>query len=87
MTVEENQQALLESYNGTNDPKVQESAHTANQYTEMFKAGQITKDEYIQMMNDIILANNINRNAENMQVLEHMNTAINSLINIASWVV
>jgi hypothetical protein len=86
MSIADYQQQLLESYNGSQDPKIQQSAFTANQYTEMFKTGQVTKDEYLQMMNDIILANNINRSVDNMQVLEHMNTAINGLINIANLV-
>jgi len=86
MSVEQHQHALLESYNGSLDPKVQESAHTANQYTEMFKAGEINKEEYIQMMEDIIRVNNINRSMDNMQVMEHMNVAINGLINLASLV-
>lgn len=86
MSVEQHQQELLESYNGSPDPKVQESAHTANQYTEMFKAGEISKEEYIQMMEDIIRVNNINRSMDNMQVMEHMNVAINGLINLASLV-
>jgi hypothetical protein len=86
MSVEQHQQALLESYNGSVDPTVQESAHTANQYTEMFKSGEINKDEYIEMMQDIVRVNNINRSMDNMQVMEHMNTAINGLINLASLV-
>ena len=86
MSVEQHQKELLESYNGSPDPKVQESAHTANQYTEMFKAGEISKEEYIQMMEDIIRVNNINRSMDNMQVMEHMNVAINGLINLASLV-
>jgi len=86
MSVEQHQQALLESYQGTNDPKVQESARAANEYTELLKSGQVSKDEYIQMMQDIIRVNNINRSVDNMQVLEHMNTAINGLINLASLV-
>jgi hypothetical protein len=86
MSVEQHQQALLESYNGSSDPKVQESAHTANQYTELFKSGDVSKEEYVQMMEDIIRINNINRSMDNVQVMEHMNVAINGLINLASLV-
>jgi len=84
MSVEQNQQALLESYNGSTDPNVQQAAQTANQYTELLKSGQISKDEYIQAMQDIARTNNINKSADNMQVMEYMNTAINGLINLAS---
>jgi len=84
MSVEQHQQALEVSYNGSQDPNVQQAASTANQYTEMLKTGQITKDEYVQLMEDIVRTNNINKNVDNQQVLEYMNTAINGLITLAS---
>jgi polyhydroxyalkanoate synthesis regulator phasin len=86
MSVEQHQQALLESYNGSDDPLVKEAAQTANQYTEMFKAGQLSKEEYTQVMQDIVHANNINQSVANQQFMEHMNTAINGLVNLASLV-
>jgi polyhydroxyalkanoate synthesis regulator phasin len=84
MSVDQHQQALLESYNGSTDPLVQEAAQTANQYTEMYKSGQISKDEYTQAMQDIVRTNNINKNVDNQQVMEYMNTAITGLISLAS---
>jgi polyhydroxyalkanoate synthesis regulator phasin len=84
MSVDQHQQALLESYNGSTDPLVQEAAQTANQYTEMYKSGQISKDEYTQAMQDIVRTNNINKNVANQQVMEYMNTAITGLISLAS---
>ena len=83
MSVEQHQQALLTSYQGTQDPFVQQSAQTANQYTEMLKAGEISRDEYVQLMEDIEITNNINKNVHNQQVLEYMNVAINGLVNLA----
>jgi hypothetical protein len=86
MSVEQHQQALLTSYQNSQDPNVQSAAETANSYTEMFKTGQISKDEYIQLMEDIERTNNINKSVHNQQVLEYMNTAINGLINLAKLV-
>jgi 3-dehydroquinate synthetase len=86
MSVEQHQQALLTSYQQTSDPVVQSAAETANGYTEMFKSGQISKEEYIQLMEDIERTNNINKSVHNQQVLEYMNTAINGLINLAKLV-
>jgi hypothetical protein len=86
MSVEQYQQQLSECFSGTQDPAVQGAAQQANQYTEMFKAGQISKDEFQQLMEDIANTNNINKSVANMQVLEYMNTAITGLINLSKLV-
>jgi len=79
------QQQLEQAYNGTQDPNAQQSAQTAHQYTEAFKAGQLSKDEYMQLMSDIAKTNEINKNMDNLQVMEYLNTAINGLITLASF--
>jgi hypothetical protein len=84
MSVEQLQQQLGECFNGSQDPNVQQAAQTANQYTEMFKAGQLSKDEYTQLIADIARTNEINKSVDNQQVLEYMNVAINGLITLAS---
>lgn len=86
MSVEQYQQQLAECFNGSQDSAVQGAAQQANQYTEMFKSGQISKDEYQQLMQDIANTNNINKSVGNMQVLEYMNVAINGLINLSKLV-
>jgi hypothetical protein len=35
-------------------------------------------------MEDIARTNNINKNMDNMEIMEHMNVAINGLINLAT---
>ena len=84
MSVEQFQQQLLECFNGSQDSNVQTASQTANQYTEMVKVGQLSKDEYIQLLSDIQQTNIINKSVDNQQVMEYMNVAINGLINIAS---
>ena len=86
MSVEQHQEELLSSYNSIQDPAVQGAAQTANQYTELFKTGQINRDEYIALMDDIAKTNNINKNMGNMEIMERMNVAINGLINLATLV-
>jgi hypothetical protein len=86
MSVEQFQQQLLECFNGSQDSNVQTAAQTANQYTEMVKAGQLSKDEYVQLLSDIEQTNIINKSVDNQQVMEYMNTAITGLINIAKIV-
>jgi hypothetical protein len=83
MSVEQFQHQLLECFNGSPDINVQTAAHTANQYTEMLKAGQLNKEEYVQLLADIQQTNAINNSVDNQQAMEYMNIAINGLINIA----
>jgi hypothetical protein len=84
MSVEQYQQTLLTSFNSSQDLAVQGAAQTANHYTELFKTGQISRDEYLALMEDIARTNNINKNMDNMEIMEHMNVAINGLINLAT---
>lgn len=68
------------------NPDVTEAAAQAHQYTEMCKAGQISREEYIQLMKDIQSMLNINQHLVEQQNLVLMNNAINGLIQIASLV-
>lgn len=83
MSVEQNQQQLGQAYSSQN-PVIQNGASTANQYTEMLKSGQITKDEYIQLMKDIQNTTNITEAMNDLANLETLNIAINGLISAAS---
>lgn len=83
MTVEHNQQ-LLGQANTSPDPVIQQAAHTANEYTELFKKGQISKEEYQQLMADIATTARINQSMNDMARLALLNTAITGLINLAS---
>lgn len=86
MSVEQHQQELFESHRASSDPGVKSSAEVANHYTELFKAGQISKDEYLVLMEDLIHTNNINKNMNNLEFMEKMNVAINGLISLARLV-
>jgi hypothetical protein len=83
MNIESFQQMLSEVYNGSQDPVAQHTAQEVNQYTEMFKAGQLSKEEYLQLVEDLQSTAIINKNMDNMETLQYMNTAINGLISIA----
>ena len=52
----------------------------------MFKAGQLSKEEYQQAIADIATSARINQSMNDMTNLEMLNTAINGLINLASLV-
>jgi hypothetical protein len=86
MSVEQHQQTLLGCYQNTSDPKMQSMAEQANSYTELLKTNQISRDEYVELMEDIKRQANINQSVEHQQLLIHMNTAINGLISLAKLV-
>jgi hypothetical protein len=85
MSVETYQAQLGQAFTSY-DPIVQQAASEANQYTEMFKEGQLSKDEYQQAMADIIVKVRINQSMNDMANLEMLNTAVNGLINLATLV-
>jgi hypothetical protein len=66
------------------NPDVTEAAAQIHQYTEMCKAGQISREEYIQLIKDIQSQLNVNEHLVEQQNLVIMNTAINGLVQIAS---
>lgn len=85
MSVEQFQNDLLICFS-TNDPTMQNAAQTANQYTEMMKAGQLTSAEYTELMLDVQRMANIDQNMAILEAKERLNTAINGLIKLASLV-
>jgi hypothetical protein len=79
------QQGILASVR-TDNPMLNEAAATVQQYTEMCKAGQITKEEYAELVLDVQRAINIQENMSDLETLEKLNTAMNGLINLAKLV-
>jgi hypothetical protein len=86
MSVEQYQQQLESAYNGSADLDVQTTAQQANQYTELFKTGQISRDEYLQTLADLQRIAMIHRTMDNMETMEYLNSAITGLISLASLV-
>ena len=86
MSIEQFQQQLAECFHRSEDPTVKEATATANQYTDMVKAGQISKEEYVELMLDLQRTAEIRKHVNNMESLEQMNVAINGLISLAKLV-
>jgi len=86
MSVEQHQQQLGECFHGTDDKALKGIADQANNYTELMKAGQLNREEYVELLEDLQRQANINNSVEHQQLLIHMNTAINGLISIAKIV-
>ena len=82
MNMDQLQQSLLS--HGSQDAALQSAAQTANQYTELLKCGLLKQAEYVQLIDDIVKTNDINKNMDNMEVTELINVALTGLITLAS---
>ena len=79
------QQELL-TILSTTDPIVANAAATANQYTEMLKAGELSQEEYKELLLDLQRTALIDQNMAELESKEKLNVAINGLISLASLV-
>jgi polyhydroxyalkanoate synthesis regulator phasin len=84
MTIEYNQ-SLLASISSSN-PDVNAAVQEVNQLTEMCKRGEISKEEYAELVLDVQRKINIQANMAELEAMERLNTAINGLITIAKLV-
>ena len=84
MTIEYNQ-SLLASISSQN-PNINEAAQKVNELTELCKAGQISREEYAELIEDVQRQVNIETNMAELESMEKLNTAINGLITLAKLV-
>jgi hypothetical protein len=84
MSIEYNQ-SLLASISSSN-PDINAATQQVNELTEMCKAGQISKEEYAELILDVQRKVNIEANMAELEAMERLNTAINGLITIAKLV-
>jgi phage tail tape-measure protein len=57
------------------------------EYNKMWAEGQISKEEYIQLLQGINIMEGINDDAEGLALKEQLNTMINAAISVASMAV
>ena len=84
MSVEYNQNLLASI--SSNNSNVNSAVSQVQQYTAMCVAGQISKEEYAELIKDIQRQVNIQQNMDELENMEKLNTAINSLVQIAGLV-
>jgi hypothetical protein len=84
MSIEYNQ-SLLASISSSN-PDLLAAAAEVNQLTELCKAGEISQEEYAELIADIQRKVNIQASMAELEAMERLNTAINGLITIARLV-
>jgi dsDNA-specific endonuclease/ATPase MutS2 len=82
MSVEINQ--ALETIFNTGDPSMQDLANRALALKQALEQGQISPGEYKEMVTDLYHEKNINESVQDLALKEHINTAMNALINLAS---
>jgi len=84
MSIEYNQSLLASITTARAD--INAAASAVQQYTEMCKTGQISKEEYAELIADIQRQINIQTSMAELEAMQTLNTAINGLINIAKMV-
>ena len=84
MSIEYNQ-SLLASISSSN-PDLNAAAQQVNELTEMCKRGEISKEEYVELVEDVQRQVNIQASMAELESMERLNTAINGLITIAKLV-
>jgi polyhydroxyalkanoate synthesis regulator phasin len=83
MSLDELDQMLLHCIH-SDDSVISEEAKSAVDYTDLVKQGQLSKQEYAELMKDIQRTISIHQSMSDMQSKEVLNTALTGLINIAT---
>ena len=85
MNFQDYQQQLSQCFS-SQDANIQASAQKTNQYTEMFKAGQINKHEYQELLLDIQRTELISQSMDQAGYKELLTNAINGLISLSGLI-
>lgn len=80
MSVEQQLEALF----NTGDPSLQDLATRANELKNALESRQISKGEFMEMLQDLAHEKNINESAHDLQVKIAVNAALEALVNVAS---
>ena len=76
----------LEALFNTGNPDLQDLATRANDLKNALASGQISKSEFMEMLQDLAHEKNINESAHDLEVKEAVNTALNALVAVAQAV-
>jgi len=82
MSVEQQLEALF----NTGNPDLQDLATRANDLKNALATGQISKGEFMEMLQDLAHEKNINESAHDLEVKEAVNMALNALVAVAQAV-
>jgi hypothetical protein len=81
-----NAQQILESVYGTqtNDPVAAQLAAVLAQYTQEFQAGNLSKDEYLELVRDLQTEHLINAQCQDLDAKIRLNQICNAVISAAT---
>ena len=81
-----NAQDILNSIYGTQtqDPLAVQLATTLAQYTQEFQAGNLSNDEYLELVADLQTEHLINARCQDLAAKERLNTICNAVLSAAS---
>jgi hypothetical protein len=81
-----NAQQVLDSIYGTqtNDPLAARLAAVLAEYTQEFQAGNLSKEEYLELLQDLQTEHLINSQCQDLAAKERLNTICNAVISAAS---
>jgi polyhydroxyalkanoate synthesis regulator phasin len=68
------------------NPELNQAAATVNELTNLCKEGNISKEEYAELLKDVQRKINIQQSMAELETLSKLNAAINGLLSIASAV-
>jgi RNA polymerase-interacting CarD/CdnL/TRCF family regulator len=77
---------VLNILNNSDDENTQMVATATNAYTEELRAGNISRTEYSELLQDLQRQITITENMNQFETKQRLNTAITALITIASAV-
>jgi hypothetical protein len=79
-------QDILDSVRGTQtqDPLAAQIAAQLAEYTEQFQSGQLTSDEYQELIADLQVESLINSKCQDLEAKERLNTICTAVLNAAS---
>jgi hypothetical protein len=67
-----------------NDPALMPLGNALHQYTKQFQSGELSKDEYLELLQDLHTEQLINAQCSDLNAKERLNTICNAVINAAS---
>jgi hypothetical protein len=74
----------LEAIFNIGDPNLQDLATRANDLKNALATGQISKSEFMEMLQDLAHEKNISESVHDLEIQEAVNSALNTLVAIAS---
>lgn len=85
MSVQQHKQDLAQISMSLDGP-LRDIASSTYHFTEAFENGQLSKDEYIELLRDLERQTVINEAIRDLRLKQHLHTVITGLISLASLV-